>query len=124
MSHVTIWRMTLAENAVVPEEKQSESFDFTATMQGNAFCLSLAGCLDTITAPEVLSTFDKIEAEQTVSAISVDCGKLDYISAAGLRVLLIMANKHPGALSLSQVNKTVTEILEQSRFIDLLEIKA
>ena len=62
---------------------------------GNA-CFRLEGRLDTVTAPELEAALQ--EGIAGVSALTLDLEKLEYISSAGLRVLLstqkIMA-KHP-----------------------------
>ena len=53
---------------------------------GTALTLALEGRLDTTTAPE-LETVVKNELGD-VKALTFDLGKLEYISSAGLRVLL------------------------------------
>ena len=87
-----------------------------ASIKEGTLALSLAGRLDTITAPSLLSFFEKVKAEQTVEAVEVDCTRLDYISSAGLRVLLIMLKACRGGVSLHGKNEAVTEIIEQTGF--------
>jgi anti-anti-sigma factor len=74
------------------------------------------GRLDTITAPSLLSFFEKTRSEQLVSAVEVDCGRLDYVSSAGLRVLLIMHKACEGGVSLNDTNEVVSEIMSQTGF--------
>ena len=85
--------------------------------------VSLEGRLDTVTAPEL----DK-ELKETlggVSELTLDFEKLEYISSAGLRVLLAaektMGKK--GGMKLIHVNETVMEIFEVTRFLDILTIE-
>ena len=48
--------------------------------------------------------------------MDVDCGRLDYISSAGLRILLIMHKACKGGVSLHGENEVVSEILSQTGF--------
>ena len=91
----------------------------------NAAALNVAveGSLNTTTAPE-------LEAElktslDSVSELVLDFAKLDYISSAGLRVLLsahkVMAKK--GGMKVIHVNESVMEIFEVTGFSDILDIE-
>ena len=80
--------------------------------------VSLAGRLDTITAPELLSLYRDAEAKGSIASISVDMKELGYISSAGLRVLLIMrkAVKSEKEFSLINMNETIAEIISTTGF--------
>ena len=67
-----------------------------------------------ISAPKLLSFYEKHRDD--ICAVSVDCGKLDYISSAGLRVMLIMQKGSAGGVTHYGVNEVVTEILSQAGF--------
>ena len=92
-------------------------------MGGGTTTFFLEGRLDTVTAPEfekeVKASFD--EAESLV----LDFEKLDYISSAGLRVLLMahktMAKKD--GMKVIHVNETIKEIFEVTGFADILTIE-
>jgi len=73
-----------------------------------------------ISAPKLLSFYEKHRDD--ICAVSVDCGKLDYISSAGLRVMLIMQKGSAGGVTLYGVNEVVTEILSQAGFNSILNI--
>ena len=88
------------------------------SLEGN-LSLVLTGRLDTITAPGLLSFFEKIKTEQEVDAVQVDCSSLDYISSAGLRALLIMHKACKGGVSLHSENEAVKEIIEQTAFASI-----
>jgi len=77
--------------------------------------------VDTLTAPRVLELYEKISEDAAITGIVVDCSKLQYISSAGLRVLLIMQKKH--GVKLVAVNSVVMEILETTGFDSILEVE-
>lgn len=90
---------------------------------GGLLTVALEGRLDTVTAPE-------LESELTASLdgaeeLVLDMKDLEYISSAGLRVLLSaqknMSSK--GSMKLINVNETVMEILEVTGFTDILTIE-
>ena len=89
---------------------------------GGLLTVALEGRLDTVTAPE-------LESELTASLdgaeeLVLDMKDLEYISSAGLRVLLSaqknMSSK--GSMKLINVNETVMEILEVTGFTDILTV--
>lgn len=85
--------------------------------------LALSGRLDTITAPELETQLRTLLPE--TAALVLDLSALDYISSAGLRVLLVAQkemNKKNGQLTLSHVNETVMEVLDITGFTDILTI--
>ena len=93
------------------------------TQNAGTMNIAVEGRLDTTTAPE-------LEAELKASLDGVtelvfDMEKLDYISSAGLRVLLsshkVMMKQ--GGMKLIHVNDTVMEILEVTGFSDILTVE-
>ena len=54
--------------------------------------------------------------------MTINCEKLDYISSAGLRVLLTVHKKMKGCVKLTNVQELVMEVLELTGFVDILEI--
>ena len=90
---------------------------------GNALTLKVSGRLDTTTAPQLS---DALDASLTgVETLALDFANLEYISSAGLRVLLqaqkIMAKR--GGMVVRHINETVTEVLEVTGFVDILTIE-
>ena len=85
--------------------------------------LELEGRLDTVTSPELE---DELSGSlDGVSELIIDFGKLEYISSAGLRVLLSaqkVMNKQ-GVMKVTNVNETVMEIFEVTGFSDILTIE-
>lgn len=83
---------------------------------------ALEGRLDTVTAPELEKALK--ESLKGVEELTMDFEKLEYISSAGLRVLLSAQktmNKQ-GKMIVAHVNETVQEVLEVTGFTDILTI--
>ena len=93
-----------------------------STEEGKAL-FTLEGRLDTITAPDLEKELKA--GLDGVSELTLDFEKLDYISSAGLRVLLstqkVMARQ--GQLKIVHVNDTIMEIFEVTGFVDILNIE-
>ena len=95
----------------------------TKTLNGNNLTLSLEGRLDTNTAPELEATLKS--AIDGVTELVIDMKELDYLSSAGLRVLLgaqKTMNKQ-GSMKVMHVNDTIMEIFEVTGFADILTIE-
>ena len=87
--------------------------------------VALAGNLDSNTSPQAQAAIDAILAAGGKKLV-VDFSTLDYISSAGLRVLLGAAKKlqgSGGALRLFGLNDTVREVFEISGFSKILAVK-
>ena len=92
------------------------------TEQGKAF-FELTGRLDTTTAPQLEQ---EVKASlEGVTDLTLDLKGLDYISSAGLRVLLYAQKEmnKQGAMTVRNVNETVMEIFELTGFSDILTIE-
>ena len=85
--------------------------------------LILEGRLDTTTAPELEGALDDVLMEAT--SLVMDLKGLEYISSAGLRVLLAAQKKmnEKGTMKLTGVCEPVMEILEMTGFADILVIE-
>ena len=85
--------------------------------------IGIAGRLDTSTAPDL----DKIINEDVADneKLVLDFNKLEYISSAGLRVLLSAQKKMQklGTMKLINVCEDVMEVLEMTGFSDILTIE-
>ena len=78
--------------------------------------------VDTINARRVEEELDHLVKENHGLKLQLDAEKLEYISSAGLRVLLKIW-KTQGCLRMINVSRGVYEILEVTGFLDLLDIK-
>ena len=83
---------------------------------------TLEGRLDTVTAPELEKELKG--SLEGVSELTLDFKQLEYISSAGLRVLLAAqkAMNKQGEMRLVNVNETIMEIFEVTGFSDILTI--
>ena len=90
---------------------------------GTAATLKIVGRLDTTTAPELEATIDGCAAE--IKELVLDCSALEYVSSAGLRVIL-KAQKlmnAQGSMKLTHVNETIMEVFDITGFADILTIE-
>lgn len=85
--------------------------------------LSLCGRLDTQTAPELETIIKQMIPE--MNTLVLDFAKLEYISSAGLRVLLSAhkAVSQKGGMKVCNVDESVMEIFEVTGFSDILDIE-
>lgn len=90
---------------------------------GSALTLKVIGRLDTTTAPTLES-----EVKSSIAGVSdlvLDFSELDYISSAGLRVLLSTQKEmnKQGKMTVKNVNEMVMEVFEITGFVDVLTIE-
>lgn len=85
--------------------------------------LALSGRLDTVTAPELEKELDAILPE--ANELILDMEKLDYISSAGLRIILKIQKtlEHKGGLKLTHVPEAVREVFDITGFSDFLKVE-
>ena len=93
------------------------------TAEAGKLTLALEGRLDTGTAPQLEA---EIKASlDGVTTLVLDFAGLEYISSAGLRVLLgaqkVMAKQ--GGMVIRNVNEVISEVFEVTGFVDILNIE-
>ena len=85
--------------------------------------IALEGRLDTSTAPELEKELNA--SMDSIDQLTLDFSKLDYISSAGLRVLLsahkVMSKK--GGMKIVNANEIVSEVFDVTGFADILTIE-
>ena len=88
-----------------------------------ATIVKLEGRLDTTTAPELEKAIN--DEGEALKTLVLDFKGIDYISSAGLRVLLTAQKKMnvQGRMELVGVSEAVMDIFEMTGFADILEIK-
>ena len=92
-------------------------------LNGTELTVTITGRLDTTTAPQLEAEF-----KQNIGGVEklvLDFTALEYLSSAGLRVLLAaqkVMNKQ-GEMIIKNVNDTINEIFEVTGFIDILTIE-
>lgn len=90
---------------------------------GTEVTLSLSGRLDTTTAPQLEETVQ--ESLTGTEKLIMDFEKLEYLSSAGLRVLLTAHKammKSGGQMEICHVNEVIHEVFEVTGFLDVLNI--
>ena len=90
---------------------------------GKELTIELEGRLDTTTSPELEKEMS--ESLDGIEALTLDLEKLDYISSAGLRVLLSAQKvmNRQGKMKVIHVNEIIMEIFEVTGFSDILTIE-
>lgn len=93
------------------------------TQEGSQLTVAVEGRLDTTTAPELEASLK--ESIEGVTQLTIDLANLEYISSAGLRVLLA-AQKNmmkQGKMIVTNPNDVISEIFEVTGFRDILTIE-
>ena len=95
----------------------------TKNMNGTTLEIALEGRLDTMTAPELEAALN--DSVDGAESLTMDFSKLEYISSAGLRVLLSAhkAMTAKGGMKVTNVNEIVQEVFEVTGFADILTIE-
>ena len=92
-------------------------------LEGGLEIIVIVGRLDTITAPELEKEIDAIASN--VNELVLDMAGLEYVSSAGLRVILkaqkLMNAK--GSMKLIGVNDSIMEVFDITGFLDILTIE-
>ena len=92
-------------------------------LEGKQLIIALVGELNTTTAPE----FDKVIRNDLkgISSLILDFGKLEYLSSAGLRVLLLAQKtmNQQGNMVVRNVNSQILDIFEMTGFTSILTIE-
>ena len=86
--------------------------------------LKLSGRLETSTAPKLQAVVNREAAK--VNELQMDMENIEYISSAGLRVLLAAFKKmkaKDGHMIVSNVNDDVMEVFEITGFNEILDIR-
>lgn len=98
--------------------------EISTRTQGEATIVAIAGSLDSVTSPKAKEALDAVVAGGG-HKLALDFSALDYISSAGLRVLLGTAKQvgaKGGALRTFGLNQTVREVFDISGFSSILAV--
>ena len=92
-------------------------------INGEALTLIVSGRLDTQTAPELEKELDSVLAD--IKELTFDFANLEYVSSAGLRVILKAqkAMNAQGSMKLTGVNDSIMEVFDITGFLDILTIE-
>lgn len=95
---------------------------FEKTDDGKAMTVELIGEVDASNVPDIEETL--LKEVKGVTNLTFDLSGLEYISSAGLRVLLLMQKmmKSHGSMTIKNVQKDVMDIFRVTGFVRLLNI--
>ena len=99
--------------------------DIVMETEGDVLNVKLTGELDGMSSPEFE---EKLEEKQTeINRIVIDASKLEYVSSAGLRVILAtqqyMEDNDKETIQMVNVTEEVSEILELCGFDEIIDVK-
>lgn len=97
--------------------------NITKKQEGTALTVILEGRLDTNTAPEFQAEVEPMLGG--INELTLDCKALDYISSAGLRVLLTFEQELEGqgkTMQLCHVNDIIRDVFDVTGFLEILNI--
>jgi anti-anti-sigma factor len=99
--------------------------EINVTMEGDAVTAGLVGRLDTITSPALQQKANEILEGSPKINMTIDFASVDFVSSAGLRVLLMLHKKllaSQGSLSLKNLSAGVKEVFDMTGFSSILKI--
>ncbi len=98
--------------------------DIVKEKNGSRLVIRLSGRLETTTAPALQEVVDS--ELQDVTALEIDMAQLEYVSSAGLRVLLSATkklNKSHGTMVVKNVNAEIMDVFKITGFNEILTIQ-
>ena len=96
--------------------------EITGKTEDGRILLKLSGRIDSGNASQVEQEIMEIAQEAPAAAVTIDAEGLEYISSAGLRILLRIKKGHPD-LTISGVNSEVYEILDMTGFTQMMTVE-
>lgn len=104
--------------------KGKNDMTINKTQNGTELIVALVGRLDTTTAPQLEAELN--QSLDGVEKLVMDLAEMDYISSAGLRVLLSAHKKmtKQGGMTVRNVSEIVMDIFDVTGFADILKIEA
>ena len=120
---LNLWELTPDSDWKEPVRETGGAFGLDTAVNGSELTVTLRGRVDSLTAPEFLAAFEKVSGENDLTAAKVDMSGLEYISSAGLRVLLIMTKRlGAGNVTVTGANELIRSIFEQTDYDDILTL--
>ncbi|MBQ6395635.1 MAG: anti-sigma factor antagonist [Atopobiaceae bacterium] len=91
-------------------------------LDGDTLTIGLSGRIDSKNAPEVEEGIARIRTIAPAEHLVLDCGELEYISSAGLRIILRLRKELPD-LRIVEANPEVYDIFEMTGFTEMVDIQ-
>lgn len=118
-----LWKRGFCYPVIIPQERYGvNKMTIERKEKNNELVLVLGGRLDTTTAPLLEAELENLTG---VKNLVMDFQMLEYLSSAGLRVLLLAQKKmrQSGKMVVRHVNDTIAEIFEITGFAAILTIE-
>ena len=97
--------------------------NITKKQEGDTLTVTLEGRLDTNTSPDFQAEVEPLLG--SIASLTLDCEKLNYISSAGLRVLLTFEQEmeeQEKTMRLCHVNEVIHDVFDVTGFLEILTI--
>jgi anti-anti-sigma factor len=111
--------------SIISKERKGTKMKIEVKQDGEIFVVELEGRMDTNTSPEFQKEIEAYYSKQGFNMI-LDFDKLDFVSSAGLRVLLLIQKKSKalsGSLVIKNVKPEIQEVFDMTGFSDILTIE-
>ena len=99
--------------------------EITKKTEDKTLCIAVEGRLDTVTSPQLEAELDAMPED--IQELVFDFEKLDYISSAGLRVVLVadkrMAARENGSFKVKNMGEVVKDVFDVTGFSDIITIE-
>ena len=122
-SHLWVMKVDPAytKRAEIEGAKSAQNLHISYAKENGVLLCKVEGRIDTITAPALLSVLEENATE--IQEVKVDAQGLQYISSAGLRVLMMTVKKlGEGTVSLSNTSDAVKDIFETTGFASIIKV--
>ncbi len=108
---------------MIAGQDREKAMNIRKTLEDEKLTVALEGRLDTVTAPQLEGELRT--AVNGVAALVFDFSALEYVSSAGLRVLLSAQKvmNRQGSMSIRNVSPEIMDIFEVTGFVDILNIE-
>lgn len=110
---------------MIYSERKGTKMKIEVKQDGGIFVVELEGRMDTNTSPEFQKEMEAYYSKEGFNMI-LDFDKLDFVSSAGLRVLLLIQKKSKalnGNLVIKNVKPEIQEVFDMTGFSDILTIE-
>lgn len=112
-------------NYIINSERKGNKMKIEVKQEGELFVVELEGRMDTNTSPEFQKEMEAYYSKEGFQMI-LDFDHLDFVSSAGLRVLLLIQKKSKalnGSLVIKNVKPEIQEVFDMTGFSDILTIE-
>lgn len=124
--YVILLVIALSEDVAIKNlKKKGKKMKIDVKQENGIFVVELEGRMDTNTSPEFQKEMETYYSQEGFKML-LDFDKLDFVSSAGLRVLLLIQKKSKalkGSLVIKNVKPEIQEVFDMTGFSDILTIE-